>query len=338
MKFLKSFAVCRLGARIKSGSAWLTWSCLLLTLLAGHGLAQAGEIRLQDDRGRLVRLAQPPQRIVSLLPSLTEAVCALGACARLVAADRYSNWPAAVSALPKVGGLEDAQIERIVALRPDVVLAAQSSRAVERLEALGLNVIALEPRTHAEVRTTLDKLATLLGRPEQGAVLWQGIEAQLQQAAARVPAGVRGQKVYFEVDAGPYAAGRASFVGETLHRLGMANVVPAELGPFPKLNPEFVLRARPDLIMLLDRNVADLPHRPGWRTLAAVQQQRICGFDSDRYDALVRPGPRLGEAALLLADCLARFAPAGAASAAGGTRSTGAGVTLPPRAAPGARR
>jgi iron complex transport system substrate-binding protein len=282
---------------------WFCW-CGLLGFL---GTAQAAEIQIQDDRGHTTRLAQPPLRIVTLLPSLTEAVCALGACERLVATDRYSNSPAAVLVLPKVGGLEDAQIERIVALKPDVVLAAQSTRAIERFEALGLKVIALEPRTHAEVRAVLDKLATLLGRPEQAGVLWRGIEAQLQQAAARVPASVRGQSVYFEADAGPYAAGRASFVGETLARLGMANVVPAALGPFPKLNPEFVVRAQPDLIMLAERSRADLLQRPGWNALRAVQQQRLCSFDSARYDMLVRAGPRLGEAALVLSDCLARF-------------------------------
>ena len=91
----------------------------------------------------------------------------------------------------------------------------------------------------------------------------------------------------------------------------MANVVPPELGPFPKLNPEFVVRAQPDLIMLIDRNAAGLARRPGWGSLRALQQQRICGFDSARYDMLVRPGPRLGEAALVLADCLAGLASSG---------------------------
>jgi len=79
----------------------------------------AGEaVRVVDDRGRSVMLPAPPARIVSLLPSLTETVCALGACARLVGVDRHSSWPAAVAALPRLGGLEDTQVERLVALRP----------------------------------------------------------------------------------------------------------------------------------------------------------------------------------------------------------------------------
>jgi iron complex transport system substrate-binding protein len=83
-------------------------------------------------------LAAPPQRVVTLSAVADRDGVRAGACARLVGTDRYSNWPAAVQALPKLGGLDDAQIERIVALKPDLVLAATSTRAVERLESLGL--------------------------------------------------------------------------------------------------------------------------------------------------------------------------------------------------------
>ena len=85
-----------------------------------------------------------PQRIVSLLPSLTESVCELGACSRLVGVDRYSNWPTSVQQLPRVGGGIDPNIEAIVALKPDLVLMAESTRAAERLQALGLKVLMLE--------------------------------------------------------------------------------------------------------------------------------------------------------------------------------------------------
>ena len=98
----------------------------------------SAQVTVHDDRGAALTLAQPPQRIVSLLPSLTETVCELGACSRLVGTDRHSNWPASVRALPRLGGLEDAQIERIVALKPDLVLLAVSARAADRLRALGL--------------------------------------------------------------------------------------------------------------------------------------------------------------------------------------------------------
>ena len=85
----------------------------------------------------------------------------------------------------------------------------------------------------------------------------------------------------------------------------MANAVPAALGPFPQLNPEFVVRTQPDIVMGAERNIRDMARRPGWSSLAALRVQRTCGFNSERYEVLVRPGPRLGEAAQLLANCLA---------------------------------
>ena len=119
-----------------------------------------------------------------------------------------------------------------------------------------------------------------------------------------VPAGLRGQRVYFEVDSSPYGAGVGSFIGETLQRLGLGNILPPELGPFPKLNPEFVVRAQPDVVIAVQRNLQDMADRPGWSQLKALQARRTCGFDPVRYEVLIRPGPRLGEAASVLADCL----------------------------------
>jgi iron complex transport system substrate-binding protein len=258
-----------------------------------------------DDRGRAVTLAAPVRRVVSLLPSSTESVCALGACDRLVGVDRWSNYPAQAAALPRLGGLEDTAIERIVALKPDLVLAAGSSRAIDRLESLGLPVLALEPRGFADTRRVLDAIARALGRPGEGQALWRAIEARIDAAAARMPASTRGARVYFEVSETPHAAGEASFVGETLARLGLRNVVPAALGPFPQLNPEFVVRAAPELVIGGARNVASMPGRPGWAAIPALRERRACALDPARYDLVVRPGPRLGEAAEAIADCVA---------------------------------
>jgi iron complex transport system substrate-binding protein len=246
-----------------------------------------------------------PQRIVSLLPSLTESVCALGQCSRLVGVDRYSNWPASVQQLPRVGGGVDPNIEAIVALKPDLVLMAESSRAAERLQALGLKVLMLEPKTHEQVQVVMAKVGEALGlAPAKAEQVWRNVDAGVSAAASSLPEHVRGIRVYFEVNRAPYAAGESSFIGQTLKRLGVGNVVPAELGPFPKLNPEFVVRANPDLIMVGQRNVQGMTERPGWQRLRAVREQRICIFNSDDEDAIVRPGPRMAEGARLLAQCI----------------------------------
>lgn len=268
--------------------------------------AQAA-IQVTDGRGVQVQLPGPPQRIVSLLPSLTESVCALGGCERLVGVDRYSNWPEPVRKLPVVGGGLDPDVEAIVALKPDLVLASMASRSVARLQSLGLKVVALEPRTHADARAVLDTIGRLLAvPPAQGAErVWSAIQQQIDQAAHSVPTAVRGGTVYFEASRGPYAAGETSFIGETLGRLGMRNIVGAALGPFPRINPEFVVRASPDFILGSQRSLgeAGLPY-PGWDRLPAVQAGRICRFTPEQSDVLVRAGPRMADGAWLMARCL----------------------------------
>ncbi|MBO9647453.1 MAG: ABC transporter substrate-binding protein [Variovorax sp.] len=277
---------------------------LLAACLAAFAATLAHALVVTDERGVAVDLPRPPQRIVTVLPSLTESVCTLGACDRIVGVDRYSNWPASVRALPQVGGGIDPNVEAIVALKPDVVLLARSSRVTDRLEALGLKVIVLEPKNHADVRRVLDVLGRVLGVDDAQRV-WRAIDASVSAAAQSVPQGARHVRVYFEVNGGPYAAGESSFIGETLARLGAKNIVPASMGPFPKLNPEFVVRADPELIMVGERSAQGLEQRPGWSRIQAVRSGRICRFTADEADVLVRPGPRMGEAARLMATCLA---------------------------------
>lgn len=274
---------------------------LLCVLLFVARIATAGQVT--DDRGAVIEFAQPPQRIVSLLPSLTEVVCELGACDRLVGVDNYSNWPAQAAKLPHVGGLEDANIESIVALRPDVVLLAASSRGLARLQGLGLKVVALEPKTLQDVQRVIGKVAQVIGS-DQGPRLWARIEGGVESAARELPAAQRGTRVYFEVNSAPYAASESSFIGELLARIGVANVVPGKLGPFPKLNPEFVVRADPQVIMVSDRNAQALNARPGWERIQALREGRVCVFTPQQGDVLVRPGPRMAEGAQLMVRCL----------------------------------
>lgn len=275
-------------------------ACAACWLLAAHAA-----IDVVDDRGTRLHLAQPPRRIVSLLPSLTESVCALQACERLVGVDDFSNWPARARALPHVGGLEDARVESIVALHPDLVLAHPASRALERLRSLGVPVLALEPRTLRDVQRVLQLLAPVLGATDAAAT-WRGIEDGMAQAARKLPASLRGTRVYVEVGSAPYAASAGSFVGELLARLGAVDVVPASLGPFPKINPEFVVRADPQVIVAGRGDAARLGTRPGWARISAVRTGRICALPPAAADVVMRPGPRLGEAASVLVDCLLR--------------------------------
>ena len=272
-----------------------------LLLLLVSAAAQA--LHVTDDRGIVVTFAQSPQRIVSVLPSLTETVCELGQCPRLVGADRYSNYPDRVRTLPKVGGGLDPNIEAIIALKPDVVLLATSSPAAARLESLGIKVVALEPKSYADARRVLEIVGKLLDVADAQRV-WRAMDAGVSAAAQSIPERARNARVYFEVNSAPYAAGESSFIGETLTRLGARNIVPAALGPFPKINPEFVVRANPDVIMVGDATFAGMAQRPGWAGMPAIKAKRICVFTPEQSDIMVRPGPRMAEAARLMAECL----------------------------------
>ena len=304
MRERQAFGVLRLAACAAMAKTMLLLGCLWV--------ASVQAVTVQDDRRQTVDVPQAPQRIVSLLPSLTETVCALGACSRLVGVDRYSNWPESVKTLPRMGGGIDPNLESIVARRPDLVLAAGSTRGVERLEALGLTVLRLEPRTHADAQRVLRTVGDALHLPlQQSERVWQDIQTGVQAAVQSLVPQARAQRVYFEVSPTPYGASEASFIGETLARMGVRNILSASLGPFPQVNPEFVVRAQPDVIMVGDSSRATMAQRPGWQQMRAMQDGRICVFKPAEADMLVRAGPRMAEGARLMADCLNRAARVG---------------------------
>ena len=267
---------------------------------------------LTDDRGRVVVIDKTPQRVITLLPSLGEIVCELKACDLLVGVDRYSNWPERVRSLPKLGGLDDTQLEALVKLKPDVVLLARSSRVTQRLESLGIKVVALEPQSQEDMHRVIQHIAGALHLPnakERADLLWQSIQQKLDMATLRVPKSAKGARIYFEAGSGYFAAGEASYIGETLKRLGLVNVVTPAMGSFPQVNPEFVVKANPQIIFMGERAATDLKTRPGWQRIEAIQQHKICSFSPDQSDIVVRSGPRMPEAADLMVACLKRLYP-----------------------------
>jgi iron complex transport system substrate-binding protein len=285
-------------------------ACMLpLSSMAQKG---SGSFTLTDDRGRVIVIDKAPQRIITLLPSLGEIVCELQACDRLVGVDRYSNWPERVQSLPKLGGIDDTQLEALVKLKPDLVLLARSSRVTQRLESMGIQVVALEPQNQADMRRVIQLIAGALHLPqsqERAQALWQNIQQKLDAAALRVPAKAKGMRIYFEAGSGYFAAGEASYIGETLRRLGLVNVVTPSMGAFPQVNPEFVVKANPQIIFMGERTATDLQSRPGWNRIDAIAQQRICSFTPAQSDIIVRSGPRIPDAAELMVACLRRIFP-----------------------------
>jgi iron complex transport system substrate-binding protein len=298
----------RAGAR--RGVA-LRATLIVVALGLAGGAAAADALVLTDAAHHEIRLEQAPRRVVTQMPSLTEIVCALGECARLVATDRYSDWPASVRSLPKTGGLDDAAIEAIVSLKPDVVLLAHATRVTDRLRELGVRTFDVDTQSYADIARSIGLVGRLLGVPERANALAHDIAAAVDAVAATSAARLRGRppSVYYEIDAGPYAAGPGSYIGELLARAGARNIVGPGLGPFPKLNPEYVVSRDPDVIFISEHESADLGGRPGWASLRAVREHRVCSFPPAVSETIMRPGPRVADGLRALADCLARVAP-----------------------------
>jgi len=285
---------------------------LALTMASGFARADGADpLIFHDASNNELRLSHYPERVISLMPSLTETVCMLGECARLVGTDRYSDWPASVQGLPKAGGLDDAQIELIVSLKPDVVLLAHSPRVMERLRQLGVPTFELKSDTYDDIAATVSAIGALLGVPERALELNGRVERSVEAVAKKAKRDLRGRspRVYFEVDSAPYAAGPGSFIGGMLARLGARNILSADLGPFPKLNPEYVVQRDPDVIFVSENAAPTLAARPGWDTIRAVKERRLCSFPRAIGDTIVRAGPRVAEGLQAMADCLVRVAP-----------------------------
>lgn len=271
--------------------------------LAAVGLAQYPRT-LTDDLGRSVTLKAAPKRLVVMLPSLTETICAMGACGRIVGVDTYSNFPEAVNKLPKVGGLYDPNLEAILALKPDLVLISVYGKLQEPLEKAGVPTFALKIESYDDIARTTRLLGQILNLRSEAERLVAKIQAQVYAVEAKAAATKDRPTVYYEIDPTPYTAGPDSFIGVLIAKARGVNIIPKELGAFPQISPELVVQKNPDVIVLTHPGLADLKKRPGWSGIKAVKTGRICDFSSQADDDLLsRPGPRVAQGLQLLVTC-----------------------------------
>jgi iron complex transport system substrate-binding protein len=285
------------------GKRALTWWIpLVIFLLSGLGLAQYPKT-LRDDLGRQITLKTAPQRLVSMIPSASETLCALGVCGRLVGVDTYSNWPPELARTPKVGSLFDASPERIVALKPDLVVVSIYSKLHEVLEQAGVATFAVNAETYDDIFRTTLLLGEVVGTSQTAQQLAARVKREVYQAETRALASQARPSVYLEIDPTPYSAGPDSFLGILLSKARGLNIVPRELGLFPQISPELVLQRNPQVIVVAHPQ-GGLPQRPGWNRLRAVQNNRICSLTPEQTDLVSRPGPRVAQAIDLLYRCI----------------------------------
>lgn len=293
---------------------WLLLGALGLALpgaaVAGHGQeAERTTYReVTDETGRVVRVPARLERLVSLAPNLTEIIYALGLEERLVGVTTVCDFPPAARAKPKVGDVTNPNLERIVELKPDLVLgtpAGNRRETADALEHLGVPVYGIDPHSVNDIFTSIQHVAELAGVPEAGQELATRLQARL--AALPAPRESSGRpRVLFIVWLEPLVTvGGNTFLNDVLERAGAESITANLAQGWPQLSVEEVIERDPDYLVVprtppLEARMADLARRPPWQRLRAVEQNRIIWLD----EAVLRPGPRIVEAIEELARAL----------------------------------
>jgi len=284
-------------------------------------------VEYRDELGRRVLLRGVPQRIVSLAPSLTETLFALGLGDRVAGVTNYCDYPPEASTRPRVGGPINPDLEQIVSLHPDVVLATRSinrHETVTALDRLGVAVYTTDPRTVEDVVASTRRLGQLLGAEERGDALAASLDERLAELAHRL-AGHAPRRVFFVVWTDPIiSTGPHTFLADALRHAGAESVVKSDQD-WPQINIEEILRQEPDYLVFTaahpddaQSTINEVRKRPGWSSLAAVRADHFVVVS----DALARPAPRMVDAIEELAHKVhadlfpAAPAPAGARPAA----------------------
>src|SRR5215207_8827869 len=269
-------------------------------------------LSVTDGLGREITLNEIPQRIISLAPSNTEILYAIGAGDQVVGRDQLSDFPEEAATVTDIGSTFDAlNTESIVSLKPDLVLAAEinTPEQVKQLEDLNLTVYYLKnPLTLEEMYGNLEIVAQLTGHKEEAAALIESLKARVAAVDEKIAPISSRPNVFYELDATdpakPYTAGKGTFITQLIDRAGGYNIA-SDLEGYPQLSLEQVVAADPAFIILGDARYGVTPEsiaqRPGWENLSAVKNGQILPFNDDLVS---RPGPRLVDALEELAKLL----------------------------------
>lgn len=251
-----------------------------------------------DELGRSVRIPQPVRRIVSLAPSLTETIYALGLEDRLVGDTDYCDYPPEAKKKTKVGGGIDPSLEVIASLHPDLVLATKSFNRLETtqsLDRLGISSYATDPHTVADIRSSVKTLAAVLGVPEAGVSVAEEMQHRLDDLQQRIGS-LPPKRVLFVVWTQPLiSTGKDTFLADALRHAGAVSIINSSQD-WPQVNLEEVARLQPDFLVFAEshsgdasREMAKLATLPGWKIVHAVRNHRYAVVS----DAVNRPAPRI---------------------------------------------
>jgi iron complex transport system substrate-binding protein len=266
------------------------------SLREGDG-ARSGFREVTDEVGRTVRIPQTVRRVVSLAPSLTETVYALGLQKLLVGDTDYCDYPPDAMKKHKVGGIINPNMEEVAALRPDLVLVTSVNRmeTVYGLEQLGIPTYATDPHTVQEIVTSSRKLAEILGAPEAGAALETDLDRRLAALKEQLE-GVAATRVLFVVWTAPLiSVGQKTFIADALRHAGAESIVQSSQD-WPHVNMEEIVHLQPEYLVFAANHSEEaakdlevLAERPGWNSLEAVKERKFAVIS----DAVNRTAPRI---------------------------------------------
>ena len=253
-----------------------------------------------DEMGRKVQVPDQPQRLIGLTPSLTEVFFALGLGDKVVGATTWADYPPAARKLIRVGPYVSPNMERILALKPDLVLANKDGNppwVVERLGELGVPVYVTVPGTPAELPADMERLGELLGAPQAGKRLARKLRQEMAEVAQRLK-GATPRPTLVVIGSRPLVSvGEETMNHHLLTMAGGANIAAGVNQRWPRLNLEYIIEAKPQVIILstmergqnLERDLAY------WRSLPGVGDRPGVRVEWISSDIIDRPGPRVGQ-------------------------------------------
>jgi len=258
-------------------------------------------LTVTDDLGREVTIHKQPETIVSLAPSNTEILFALELGDRVIAVSEYCNYPLEVQNKIKIGGFSTVNIEKVVSLKPDLVLATGGVQetVVEELERLGLSVIALDAKSIEDVLENIRLVGRAAGQLETARELAANLEQRIKAVTDKIkdlPDSQR-PRVFYEVQYEPLmTAGPGTFIDDLIHLAGATNIASDAATKYPVYNLETLIDRNPEVIIIsvghgsIAASVEGVKSRGRWRILDAVKNNRVYGIDADLVS---RPGPRI---------------------------------------------
>jgi iron complex transport system substrate-binding protein len=274
---------------------------LIVILMSGlffpTNLSYASKI-LTDQAGRTVIIPDNPRRVVSLAPSITEIIFALGRENRLIGATRFSDFPEAAKNIPRVGSYVHLDLEKIVSLRPDLCIAIKDGNpksVIERLESLGIPVYAVNPSNLKTVMRTITEIGLFLNAGEKASSVVQDMEFRIQRVKTKTAQVKYRPRVFFQIGISPIVSvGTHTFAHELIELAGGINLSKGST-PYPRFSNEQVLSLRPEVFIITSMSRNAIFERvknewSKWPSLPAVRDKRIHLEDSNLFD---RPTPRL---------------------------------------------